>query len=70
MAILDYFLPRPFPHQTKSRQKRIFYRTKEMGSFKFKVPINHLPMIATAEQSFSPLRKTSGSEALLDVFFF
>ena len=27
-------------------------------------------MIAAAEQSFSPLRKTSGSEALLDVFFF
>jgi hypothetical protein len=34
------------------------------------VAFNHLPMITTAEQSFSPLRKTSGSEALLDVFFF
>jgi hypothetical protein len=29
-----------------------------------------LPIITAAEQSFSPLRKTSGSEALSDVFFF
>jgi len=41
-----------------------------MGQFWVKAVIMYLPISTTAEQSFSPLRKTSGSEALLDVFFF
>jgi hypothetical protein len=56
--------------RTQSRLKHIFYRTKPTGQFWVKAAIMYLPMNSLAEQSFSPLRKTSGSEALLDVFFF
>jgi hypothetical protein len=48
----------------------MFYRTKSTGQFWIKAAIMYLPISKLAEQSFSPLRKTSGSEALLDVFFF
>jgi hypothetical protein len=40
------------------------------GNFWIKAAIMCVPIITIAEQSFSPLRKTSGSEALSDVFFF
>jgi hypothetical protein len=63
---------RRFNHQIEHGTARnvYFVRPTQGGGFWIKAAIIRMPIITKAEQSFSPLRKTSGSEALPDVFFF
>jgi hypothetical protein len=64
--------PRCFnPQIEHGTAKNVYFtRPTKWDDFWIKAAIMCVPIITAAEQSFSPLRKTSGSEALLDVFFF